>query len=156
MTHELSAQATAQIVSIIDDVDDMTIATIREDGFPQATTVSYVNEKTTIYFGCDANSQKAKNIARNGKVSITINRPYATWNEIEGVSMGAIAEIVSDPREIETIGARMFAKFPQIQELIAAGTELEGASAFVRVTPVVISLLDYKQGFGHTELFQLG
>jgi hypothetical protein len=28
-----------QIISIIDDVDDMTIATVREDGYPQASTV---------------------------------------------------------------------------------------------------------------------
>ena len=80
-----------QIVSIIDDVNDMTIATVREDGFPQATTVSYVNDGLTIYFMTAEDAQKAKNIARNGKVSLTINRDYQNWNEIEGLSMGALA-----------------------------------------------------------------
>ncbi len=37
-----------QIISIIDDVQDMTIATVRDDGYPQATTVSYVNDGLTI------------------------------------------------------------------------------------------------------------
>jgi len=70
-----------EIVSILDGATDMTIATIREDGYPQATTVSYVNNGLAIYFGCAAQSQKAKNIARSAKVSLTVNLPYASWND---------------------------------------------------------------------------
>ena len=33
-----------EILSILDDASDMTIATVRKDGYPQATTVSYVND----------------------------------------------------------------------------------------------------------------
>ncbi len=50
----------AQIVSIIDDVNDMTIATLRPDLYPQATTVSYVNDGLTIYFGTSPDSRKPK------------------------------------------------------------------------------------------------
>jgi len=64
------------IISILDSANDMTIATVREDGYPQATTVSYVNDGLTIYFGCAAASQKAGNIARNPKVALTVNLPY--------------------------------------------------------------------------------
>ena len=43
-----------QIISIMDDVDDLTIATVREDGYPQATTVSYGGNQSqkhwTTYF----------------------------------------------------------------------------------------------------------
>ncbi len=36
-------------------------------------------------------------------------------------------------------------------------TEAEvAASAIVKVTPKVISLIDYTKGFGHTELIELG
>ena len=56
-----------EILSILDDASDMTIATVREDGYPQATTVSYVNDGLTIYFGCAANSQKAGNLARTAR-----------------------------------------------------------------------------------------
>jgi nitroimidazol reductase NimA-like FMN-containing flavoprotein (pyridoxamine 5'-phosphate oxidase superfamily) len=75
---------TEEITSILDDANDMTIATVREDGYPQATTVSYVNDGLKIYFGCAADSQKAKNLARNGKVSLTVNLPYSSWNDIRG------------------------------------------------------------------------
>jgi general stress protein 26 len=86
-----------EIISILDDANDMTIATVREDGYPQATTVSYVNDGLAIYFGCAAESQKAKNIARSAKVSLTVNLPYASWNEIRGLSIGGKAEAVTDP-----------------------------------------------------------
>jgi general stress protein 26 len=57
-----------QIVSIIKDVNDMTIATVRDDGFPQATTVSYVNGRLDIYFMTHENKQKPRKIARNQKL----------------------------------------------------------------------------------------
>ena len=49
-----------QIISIIDDAQDMTIATVREDGYPQATTVSYAKDGLIIYFGASADSQKGQ------------------------------------------------------------------------------------------------
>ena len=142
-----------EIISILDDANDMTIATVREDGFPQATTVSYVNDGLEIYFGCAANSQKAKNLAHNNKVSLTVNLPYASWNDIRGLSLGGKAERVTDPQEAEQAGQLMFEKFPQIARYAPA--ELEDIALF-RVTPEVISVLDYRKGFGHTDLVKLG
>ena len=95
----------------------MTIATIRPDGFPQATTVSYVSDGATIYFGCAAESQKAKNIAQCNKVSLTVNLPYANWDEIRGLSLGGIAGRMTDNEEILRATKLMFGKFPQAVEL---------------------------------------
>ena len=47
----------------------LTLATVREDGFPQATAVGYVNDRLTIYVGCGAGSQKARNVRRCAKVA---------------------------------------------------------------------------------------
>jgi general stress protein 26 len=142
----------AQIVSIIDDVNDMTVATLRPDLYPQATTVSYVNEGLTIYFGTSPDSQKAKNLAWNNKVSLTIDRPYETWNEIEGVSMGAEVSPVTDAAEVRKVGELMLGKFPQLASFVPDDAS---TLALFRVEPKFISLLDYSQGFGHTELFTL-
>lgn len=103
-----------EIVSIFNEANDMTIATLREDGYPQATTVSYVNDGLTIYFGCAAKSQKAQNIARCAKVSLTINMPYASWKEIRGLSIGGKAQLVTDPEDLGRVAQLMFQKFPQI------------------------------------------
>ena len=141
-----------EIISILDEANDLTIATVRKDGYPQATTVSYVNDGLTIYFGCAAESQKAQNLAHNPKVSLTVNLPYANWSEIRGLSIGGRAEPVTDPREIDQVAQLMFQKFPQIAPY--APTELEGVVLF-RITPEVISVLDYRKGFGHTDLVKV-
>ena len=137
------------IVSILEGAQDMTIATVREDGYPQATTVSYVSDGLTIYFACGAASQKARNITRNDKVSLTVNLPYSNWDEIRGLSAGGTAERITAPQEMEEIGRLMFKKFPQISQYATDGM-MEGV-ALIRVTPKVFSILDYGKGFGHTE-----
>jgi general stress protein 26 len=140
---------TEEIISILDDANDMTIATVREDGYPQATTVSYVNDGLNIYFGCATESQKAKNITRNNRVSLTVNLPYASWKEIRGLSIGGRAGRVTNSQEVDQASQLIFEKFPQIAGYAPA--ELEEIVLF-RVTPEIISVLDYRKGFGHTDL----
>jgi general stress protein 26 len=147
--HRMDPDLTEEVISILDGANDMTIATVREDGYPQATTVSHVNDGLTIYFGCAEESQKAKNLARNGKVSLTVNLPYASWNEIRGLSIGGKAERVTGSQEIDLVSQLMIEKFPQISPY--APSEPEGIVLF-RVTPEVISVLDYRKGFGHSDL----
>jgi len=142
-----------QITAILNDVDDMTIATQREDGFPQATTVTFVNDGLTLYFMTPESAQKTTNIDKNNKVSLTINRAYKKWDEIEGLSMGATARFVDDPEEKEKIGGLLFKKFPQLASFIPAHDETD--LAYIRVDPKVISVLDYKKGFGHSEVVKV-
>jgi nitroimidazol reductase NimA-like FMN-containing flavoprotein (pyridoxamine 5'-phosphate oxidase superfamily) len=143
-----------QIVSIIDDVDDMTIATVRDDLYPQATTVSYVNEGLTIFFGTSPDSQKVRNLAKNDRVSLTINRGYGSWGEIEGLSISGRVTRITDPAEQQKAGELLFAKFPQIAEYVPADEPLEDVALF-RVEPEFISLIDYRKEFGHCELVHL-
>ena len=143
-----------QVVSIIDDINDLTIATVRNDGYPQATTVSYVNDGLTIYFGTTSDSQKARNIASNNKVSLTINRPYTTWDEIEGVSISGAAVLIADKAEQDKVGALLFKKFPQIENYMPPDVPPD-ALVLYRIEPQFVSLLDYRKGFGHTEIFEL-
>ena len=140
---------TRDVISILDQANDITIATVRKDGYPQATTVSYVNDGLTIYFGCAAESQKAKNIACSDKVSLTVNLPYAGWDEIRGLSIGGKAAPVADRQEKDRVGQLMLRKFPQIA--LYAPADMEQLVVF-RITPEIISVLDYRKGFGHTDL----
>ncbi len=142
-----------QITSILNDVDDMTIATQRADGFPQATTVTFVNDGLTLYFFTPEKAQKTTNIDKNNKVSLTINRPYKKWDVFEGLSMGGIATFVDGPEEKEKIGGLLFKKFPNLASYIPAYDESD--IAYIRVDPKVISVLDYKKGFGHNELVEV-
>jgi general stress protein 26 len=138
------------ILRMIDQGKDLTVATVRPDGYPQATTVSYANDGMTIYIGVGKSSQKASNIRQCNKVSLTINADYADWNHIKGLSIGGTAEIVTDPAEINRAGACMIKRFPQLADFMNSPQAAD--FALVKVMPQVISLLDYEKGFGHTEL----
>ena len=72
----------------------MSLATVRPDGYPQATTVTYANDGLTLYFACDRNGQKVRNLRRSSKVSLTINKDTADWKRITGLSMGATAKVI--------------------------------------------------------------
>jgi general stress protein 26 len=148
----MDSAALKKILAILEGASEMTIATVRPDGFPQATTVSYVHDGLTVYFGTAADSQKARNIALCDKVSLTVNLPFDRWEEILGLSMGARAQRVTDRAEIAKVGRLMLKKFPEGTDF---GPDEADAIALFSVKPVVVSLLDYRNGIGHTELIEV-
>jgi hypothetical protein len=141
-----------EILSILKSASEMTIATVRADGYPQATTVNYVSDGLMIYFGCAAESQKARNIACNDKVSVTVTLPYFNWEEIRGLSIGGTAAPVTDPKETNRVSELLLRKFPQVLQYVLAGKK---GVFLIRITPEVISVLDYRKGFGHTDVVKL-
>ncbi len=141
------------ILDIIDHENDLTLATVRDDGYPQATTVSYASDGLTLYVGTGKDSQKVRNIRRCDKVSLTIDTDYSDWSEIRGLSMGARAEVLEEDSEIAHAAACLVKKFPQAADW--ANAEAWNAVVFLKITPQVISVLDYRKGFGHTELVRV-
>ncbi|ALK97300.1 hypothetical protein AB595_11835 [Massilia sp. WF1] len=138
------------VLQVLDTAQDLTLATIRPDGYPQATTVSFAHEEMLIYVGIGRNSQKARNIRGNGRVSLTINLPYHDWREIRGLSMSGMAELLDDPHEAALAAACLERRFPAVSEW--GGPNMAREVAFVRIRPQMVSILDYSKGFGHTEL----
>jgi general stress protein 26 len=138
------------VIGIIEGAHDLTLATIRPDGYPQATTVSFAHDGLTLYVGIGKHSQKANNIRQNNKVSLTINLPYRDWREIRGLSMSALADILDEPQAVAAARECLMRRFPQVTEW--AGPDMAADIAFLKITPQVISVLDYSKGFGHTEL----
>jgi nitroimidazol reductase NimA-like FMN-containing flavoprotein (pyridoxamine 5'-phosphate oxidase superfamily) len=137
------------ILKLLEQHNIMRFATVRADGFPQATTVGYANDGLDLYFCCDRTSQKVRNLRRSPKVSLTIDHDTRHWFRIKGLSMGAKARVLSKPSEVARAYELLAGKFPQLRNL--SKDDLAG-TAFVKVTPKVISVLDYSKGFGHTDL----
>jgi nitroimidazol reductase NimA-like FMN-containing flavoprotein (pyridoxamine 5'-phosphate oxidase superfamily) len=129
----------------------MTIATLRPDGWPQATTVGYANEGLTLYFLCGPDSQKAANLARDDRVSLTIDHDTPQVMEITGLSMAARAHVVVHNSEAEKALRLLILKYPP-QNLLPLPMPTPADVRIFRVTPKVISVLDYSKGFGHTDL----
>ncbi len=147
----MDAQQQKFILNLMKRHDFMVLATVRPDGFPQATKVGYANEGFDLYFSCDTRSQKVRNIRRCNKVSATIDRDTRDWSKIKGLSLGGHAEVLKGKREREHAHAVLLKKFPEMKAFPAD----DPAIAFVRVRPIVISVLDYSRGFGHTERVEI-
>lgn len=140
-----------KIIDILDRHRNMTVATNRPDGWPQATTVGYANEGLTLYFLCGIDSQKASNLARDDRVSLTIDDDTPQVMQITGVSIAAHAQPVTDHAEAEKAIGMLMARYPAQEGVTFPAPKPEDVRLF-RVTPTVISLLDYTKGFAHTDL----
>ena len=142
-----------KILALLDEHRIMTVATLRPDGWPQATTVGYVNEGMSLWFLCGLESQKAKNLARDSRVSITIDHDTPDIMAITGLSVAAHAHRVSDLAEAEKVLRMLPLKYPDAPPAIAnMKMPSPGEVALYRVEPGIISVLDYTKGFGHTDL----
>jgi nitroimidazol reductase NimA-like FMN-containing flavoprotein (pyridoxamine 5'-phosphate oxidase superfamily) len=142
----------SKILELLEQHRLMTIATNRPDGWPQATTVGCVNDGLTIYFLCSPQSQKAANLARDGRVSLTIDHDVSDPMAITGLSMATEAQPVIDPSEVAKAMNLLGTRYPEYMSLPMAKPE---EIAVYRVLPTVISILDYSKGFAHTDLVSL-
>ena len=137
------------IVRVLDENRLMTIATNRPDGWPQATTVAYVNEGLLLNCFVARMSQKFINIARDRRVSICIGGHIIDPSQIKGLSLAGLADPVQDRQDYmkfgacSKTGAAQFATWPEPSPAMAP---------LLQITPVVISVIDYSKGFGHSEL----
>lgn len=142
---------TQKIVSLLDEHRTMRIATLRPDGWPQTTSVGYANDGLTLYFLCAKDSQKAANLAHDDRVSLAIDDDPAQVMRIKGVSMAAHARRVTDEAEGAKALALLFARYPS-QEGVTFALPSPADVAIFRLTPTVVSVLDYTLGFAHSDL----
>jgi len=141
-----------RILKLLEQHRIMTIATLRPDGWPQATTVGYANDGLTLYFLCGPDSQKAANLARDDRVSLTIDHDTPQVMEITGLSMAARAQAVVDVSEGEKAMRMLMERYPQQNSLPFTSLPRFAEVRVFRLIPSVISVLDYSKGFGHTDL----
>ena len=149
----MDEQSREKILTLLNQHRNMTIATLRPDGWPQATTVGYANDGLTLYFLCGRDSQKAANLARDDRVSLAIDDDNPEVMEITGLSMAAHASPVLDRAEAEKVLQMLLAKYPPQRSSVPLPS-MPGPDdvRIFRVTPTVISVLDYSKGFGHADL----
>ena len=147
----MDAALKRQVLDLLSQHRIMTVATNRPDGWPQATTVGYVNEDLTLYFLCGPESQKAKNLAGDDRVSLTIDHDTSDPMAITGLSMAAHARPVDEPTEVARVLDMLHERYPEYVGFPIRAEEIR----VYRVVPKVVSVLDYTKGFGHSELAML-
>jgi hypothetical protein len=92
---------------------------------------------------------KAANIARDSRVSLTIDHDTSDPTAITGLSMAAQAQPVTDPTEVAKAMSLLVTRYPEYAAFPMPKPE---EIAVYRVLPKVISVLDYSKGFGHSDL----
>jgi hypothetical protein len=142
-----------KILSVLQRHRVMAISTLRPDGWPQTTMVSYVNHGVILYFLISRTSQKFKNITADDRVSIAIGADAAVPAQLEGLSMAARAiELRDEPYRSQFL-ADLSARHPGYFD--AATLDMK-ASALIRALPEVISIVDFSKGLGHEDYVTVG
>jgi len=141
-----------QIIDLLDHHRIMTIATNRNDGWPQATIVGYANDGMIVYFLIGRTGQKFTNIARDSRVSVAIGNDYPQPLQIKGLSMAGRVTEVRDKAEIEHVAEILFRRYPEYKAMPRPDP---AEVPLMRLTPEIVSVLDYSQGFGHTDLVRV-
>ena len=142
----------SRILEVLRRQKFMTVATIRPDGYPQATTVNYIHDDLILYFATAATSQKAGNIQTNNKVSVAIVDQAEDFYKLRGLSLSGTAARVRDKQRADEFALRLFSSFPQSKRLVAEDPK---ELAVFEIRPVAIALVDYASGFGTTHLVEL-
>ena len=142
----------AKVLDVLQRHHMMTLATIRSDGFPQATTVNYVHDGFNLYFATDAASQKAGNIKINNKVSVAIASETDNFYKLRALSLSGLATRVGEKQKAQELALNLFRLLPQSKRFVP---EDPRQLAVFEIVPVVIALVDYASGFGTTYLIEL-
>ena len=140
------------IITLLNQHRIMSVATSRADGWPQATIVGYANDGLIIYCFIGRDSQKYENIARDPRISIAIANDYPQPLMIKGLSMAARAVEVEDSGEIDHATAILLQRYPEYKVMPRPNPAVV---PMLRITPEIVSILDYSKGFGHTDLVRV-
>lgn len=79
---------------LLDDRNFATVATLNPDGGPQTSVVWILREGDTVVFSVTAARQKARNLARDPRISMTV---FETGNPYHSVEIRGTAELAEDP-----------------------------------------------------------
>jgi nitroimidazol reductase NimA-like FMN-containing flavoprotein (pyridoxamine 5'-phosphate oxidase superfamily) len=141
-----------QIIGLLDSHRIMTIATNRPDGWPQATVVGYANDGLILYCFVGRDSQKFANLSGDPRVSCTVAKDYPQPLQIKGLSFAGRALVVEDSSEIDHATKILLRRYPEYKVMPRPDP---AAVPMLRITPEVVSILDYSKGFGHTDLVRV-
>jgi general stress protein 26 len=140
-------------LNLLDRHRYMAIATVRPDGWPQATIVAYAHDGLLLYFLISRESQKFANIHADDRVSIAIGHPGSEASSLEGLSIAAHASEVLDPAQridawsMLKGGHKQFAGLDQPDFTRAA---------MMRARCSIITISDYRRSLGHADVITVG
>jgi len=145
------------ILNMYERQSEISLATVRADGWPQANVVDIWNIGLMLYFQSYEAASKARNIEQDSRVSLTLTPSFEDFGEMQGLTMAAHAEKVTDKAEIGDLYHLFLQRVPHMQQF----AEYEGDIAYpglgmavYRLRPVMGCVLDFTKGYGHWDYVQ--
>ena len=115
--------------------------------------VGYANDGLVIYCLVARDSQKYANIMRDPRVSLAIAKDYPQPLQIKGLSIAATRRSRStDQGEIDHVAEILLRRYPEYKVMPRPDP---AAVPTLRLTPEIVSILDYSKGFGHSDLVRV-
>ena len=148
----LHGRAVTAVVELLDGERLMTVACNRPDGWPQATTVGYLNEGLNLYFIVARTSQKYANLQADPRASVAIRCESGGAGDGVGVSMAGWVDEVADPETIERISRLVVQRYPQVHVYCPS----EGSVAVLHFRPHIVSAVGVVAGRSDAETYSLG
>ena len=145
----LSSRASRAIIGLLARERLLTLACSRADGWPQATTVGYVNQGLDLYFKVARDSQKFANFKVDPRASIAIRLSGPDCGDGVGVSMAGEAVEVTDPEVATRMGAAVIERFPGVDVHCPSGS----SAALLHFRPRLISTVGVAKGRSDPETF---
>ena len=139
-------------IAILDSNSIMTVATLRRDGWPQATMVGYRNQGFRLYFLISRTSRKFSNIVQEPWAAVTVAHEPAEPRQIKAVFAGCEVHEVKDPSERDLAWSLLSTCHPNLAELAPPD---EDDIAVMAADRRHLSVLDYSHAIGHRESFSL-
>jgi nitroimidazol reductase NimA-like FMN-containing flavoprotein (pyridoxamine 5'-phosphate oxidase superfamily) len=136
-------------IEILDQNRLMALATIRPDGWPQTTMVSYANDGLLLYFVISRQGQKFANIKKDNRVSLVVGRDFHDPASIKALSFAAHASEVTDAKQQKHAVSMLLERHPGLRKLEPPDPS---HSAIMRAYPEIVTILDYSKGFGHADV----
>jgi hypothetical protein len=97
-------------------------------------------------------SQKYVNIMRDKRVSIAIANDFSDPLQIQGLSLAAKAAPVEQRNEFDRACDVFLKRYPEYASWPRPDPRI---APMLRITPEIISILDYSKGFGHSDLISV-
>jgi general stress protein 26 len=140
-----------RILQILAENRIMAVATLRADGWPQATMVGYLHDGLTLYFAIARSSQKLANMLRDPRISLAIGRHAPEGGDLRGLSMAATAAEVTDADAVRRLNTMILERYPEQAIFSPRGASI----AVIKASPVVISVIDPASGLDQPILLRV-
>ena len=145
------------ILSMYERQSEISLATVRADGWPQANVVDIWNLGLMLYFQSYAAASKVQNMERDCRVSLTLTPPFGDFGKMQALTMAAHAEKVTEKTEVGDLYHLFWERIPHMEQF----AEYEGDTAYpapgvaiYRLRPVMGCVIDFTQGYGHWDYVQ--